>query len=183
MKRRDFLKTAAATAVISSFADKLTYAAEGSIPYRTLGHTGEKVSLVGIGGYHLGVPSEEEAISIVRTALDAGVNFLDNCWDYNDGNSEIRMGKALRDGYRKKAFLMTKIDGQTKIAASKQIDESLTVCKPITSTCCNFMRSFARPILTESLDLVEVSKLWWKQKSRARFATSDLPGTKTPTSI
>ena len=64
MKRRDFLKTAAATAVISSFADQLTYAAEGSIPYRTLGHTGEKVSLVGIGGYHLGVPSEEEAIRL-----------------------------------------------------------------------------------------------------------------------
>jgi predicted aldo/keto reductase-like oxidoreductase len=126
MKRRDFLKNAAATAVISSFADKLTYAAEGSIAYRTLGHTGEKVSMVGIGGYHIGVPSEEEAISIVRAALDAGVNFLDNCWDYNDGNSEIRMGKALRDGYRKKAFLMTKIDGQTKIAASKQIDESLS---------------------------------------------------------
>jgi predicted aldo/keto reductase-like oxidoreductase len=125
MKRREFLKSAAATAVLSSMPDQLTYAAEGSIPQRTLGHTGEKVSMVGIGGYHLGVPSEQEAIGIVRSALDAGANFLDNCWDYNDGNSEIRMGKALRDGYRKKAFLMTKIDGQTKKAASQQIDESL----------------------------------------------------------
>jgi predicted aldo/keto reductase-like oxidoreductase len=125
MKRREFLKSAAATAVLSSIPDKLTYAAEGSIPLRTLGHTGEKVSMVGVGGYHLGVPSEQEAMGIVRSALDAGVNFLDNCWDYNDGNSEIRMGKALRDGYRKKAFLMTKIDGQTKKAASQQIDESL----------------------------------------------------------
>jgi len=58
-------------------------------------------------------------------ALDSGVNFLDNCWDYNDGQSEIRMGKALRDGYRQKAFLMTKIDGRTKKAAAQQIDESL----------------------------------------------------------
>ena len=67
----------------------------------------------------------EEAIRIVRTALDSGVNFLDNCWDYNGGESEMRMGKALRDGYRAKAFLMTKIDGHTKKAAAQQIDESL----------------------------------------------------------
>ena len=125
MKRREFLKSAAATAVFSSIADNLSYSAEGSVPYRTLGHTGEKVSMMGVGGYHLGMPSEQEAIAIVRAALDAGVNFLDNCWDYNDGSSEIRMGKALRDGYRQKAFLMTKIDGQTKKAASQQIDESL----------------------------------------------------------
>ena len=98
-----------------------------SIPYRPLGTTGEKVSLVGIGGYHLGLPrvSEAEAIRIVRKALDEGVNFLDNCWDYNDGQSEIRAGKALRDGYRQKAFLMSKVDGRTKEAAAQQIDESL----------------------------------------------------------
>ncbi len=64
-------------------------------------------------------------IRIVRTALDNGINFLDNCWDYNDGQSEIRMGKALRDGYRGKAFLMTKIDGRTKAAAASQIEDSL----------------------------------------------------------
>ena len=124
MKRREFIKSAAAAAVVSSIADKLAHA-EGSIPYRTLGHTGEKVSMLGIGGFHIGNPSEEEAVAIVRTALDAGVNFLDNCWDYHDGDSEVRMGKALRDGYRKKAFLMTKIDGQTRKAASQQIEESL----------------------------------------------------------
>jgi aryl-alcohol dehydrogenase-like predicted oxidoreductase len=90
-----------------------------------LGRTGEKVSMVGIGGFHLGRPPEEEAIRIVRTALDNGVNFLDNCWDYNGGVSEERMGKALRDGYRQKAFLMTKIDGHTKTAATAQLDESL----------------------------------------------------------
>src|SRR5260370_5276421 len=84
--------------------------------------------MVGIGGYHLGKPKRDaqESIRIVRMALDEGVNFLDNCWDYNGGESEIRMGKALREGYRQKAFLMTKIDGRTKLAADKQIHESLT---------------------------------------------------------
>jgi aryl-alcohol dehydrogenase-like predicted oxidoreductase len=93
---------------------------------RTLGRSGEKVSVVGLGGYHLGMQSDEqESIRIIRAGLDSGINFLDNCWDYNGGQSEIRMGKALRDGYRQKAFLMTKIDGQTKQAASQQLEESL----------------------------------------------------------
>ena len=82
--------------------------------------------MVGLGGYHIGSQSDEqESIRIVRTALDHGVNFLDNCWDYNGGASEIRMGKALLDGYRKKAFLMSKIDGRTRKVAALQIDESL----------------------------------------------------------
>ena len=96
------------------------------IPYRTLGRTGEKVSLIGLGGYHLGTQSDpEESIRIIRTGIDAGINFLDNCWDYNGGESEVRMGKALRDGYRQKAFLMTKIDGRNKAAATAQLNESL----------------------------------------------------------
>lgn len=96
------------------------------IPYRRLGRTGEPVSLIGVGGYHLGRQADEqETIRIVRTALDNGINFLDNCWDYNGGVSEIRMGKALRDGYRDKAFLMTKIDGRNRTTAARQIDESL----------------------------------------------------------
>src|SRR5206468_12576568 len=96
------------------------------IPYRRLGRTGEMVSLIGVGGYHLGRQADEqETIRIVRTAVDNGINFLDNCWDYNGGASEIRMGKALRDGYREKAFLMTKIDGRTNESAARQIDESL----------------------------------------------------------
>src|ERR1051326_4399538 len=96
------------------------------IPYRRLGRTGEMVSLIGVGGYHLGRQADEqETIRIVRTALDNGVNFLDNCWDYNGGASELRKGKALRDGYRDKVFLMTKIDGRTKDSAARQIDESL----------------------------------------------------------
>ena len=93
--------------------------------YRTLGRTGERVSIVGVGGYHLSVPSESEAIRIVRGAIDAGVNFLDNSWDYADGESERRMGLALRDGYRGKAFLMTKIDGRTAASAMQQLEESL----------------------------------------------------------
>jgi predicted aldo/keto reductase-like oxidoreductase len=126
MDRRDFLKSAAVTTVVTSLGSKVSYGAPDSFPHRVLGHTGEKVSLIGLGGYHIGHQSDEqESIRIIRTALDTGVNFLDNCWDYNGGVSEIRMGKALRDGYRQKAFLMTKVDGQTRKAAEQQLEESL----------------------------------------------------------
>ena len=95
--------------------------------YRELGSTGEKVSAIGLGGWHIGLPNVDEqlGIRIVRKAIDRGITFMDNSWDYNDGVSEKRMGKALRDGYREKAFLMTKIDGRSKKEAAKQIDESL----------------------------------------------------------
>ena len=127
MDRRDFLRKSAVVSFAASLNPQLSQASNSPIPHRTLGHTGEKVSMIGIGGYHIGAPSvtEQEGIQIIRTALDNGVNFLDNCWDYNDGESEERMGKALRDGYRQKAFLMTKIDGRTKAAAAQQINESL----------------------------------------------------------
>ncbi len=126
--RREFLGGVLTTSILAGVAGPELWAAgaENGIPYRKLGRTGERVSLVGLGGYHIGMQSDErDGIKIIRTALDGGINFLDNCWDYNGGNSEIRMGKALRDDYRKKAFLMTKIDGQTKKAAAAQIDESL----------------------------------------------------------
>jgi len=71
------------------------------------------------------IKDEEESIRIVRTAIDRGINFLDNSWDYNGGKSERRMGKALQDGYRHRAFLMTKVDGRSKREAAKQIDDSL----------------------------------------------------------
>jgi predicted aldo/keto reductase-like oxidoreductase len=127
MQRRDFLKNSVAASLAASFSPQLGRASDQPIPRRTLGHTGEQVSIIGIGGYHIGAPSvdEQEGIRIIRSALDSGVNFLDNCWDYNNGESEVRMGKALRDGYRQKAFLMTKIDGRTKAAAQQQINESL----------------------------------------------------------
>lgn len=99
----------------------------GEMLYRTLGRTGEKVSIIGVGGSHIGQQKDEqESIKIIHTAIDRGITFMDNSWDYNNGNSEIRMGKALRNGYRQKVFLMTKVDGRTKLAAAKQIDESLT---------------------------------------------------------
>ncbi len=95
--------------------------------YRELGSTGEKVSAIGLGGWHLSLKHVDEqlAIRIVRTAIDRGITFMDNCWDYNEGASEIRMGKALREGYRDKVFLMTKIDGRSRQEATKQLDESL----------------------------------------------------------
>jgi len=108
---------------------------------RELGRTGERVSIVGVGGYHLGLPSEQQSIRIVRRALDHGVNFLDNCWDYNDGKSEERMGKALRDGYRKKAFLMTKLDGRTAQSARDQLEQSL------------------KRLQTEMIDLVQIHEV------------------------
>jgi aryl-alcohol dehydrogenase-like predicted oxidoreductase len=96
------------------------------IPYRTLGRTGEKVSAIGVGGFHLGLINDAQgSVRIVRTAIDRGITFLDNCWDYNEGQSEIRMGKALKDGYRNRAFLMTKVDGRSKKEAAKQIEQSL----------------------------------------------------------
>jgi predicted aldo/keto reductase-like oxidoreductase len=105
-------------------------AAEGTseIPRRELGRTGERVSCIGLGGSHIGkVKDESESLRIIRTAIDRGLTFMDNSWDYNDGDgaAETRMGKALRDGYRDKVFLMTKFDGRTKKEAMKQLDESL----------------------------------------------------------
>jgi predicted aldo/keto reductase-like oxidoreductase len=131
--RREFLETvtlgvAGVGAAVSAttLIPSTTAAANGEMPYRTLGRSGEKVSLLGLGGAHVGMAgSERESIRIVRTAIDNGVNFMDNCWDYGNGNAEIVMGKGLQDGYRKKVFLMTKIDGQVKDVAARQIDESL----------------------------------------------------------
>jgi predicted aldo/keto reductase-like oxidoreductase len=143
MERRGFMKASAGVATASVAADPanaqdasvgaLGFAPpetidQGGMKYRILGRTGELVSLVGIGGFHLAKPGgadEAEAIRIVRTAIDAGVNFCDNCWDYNGGESELRMGKALRDGYRQRAYLMTKIDGRTAQSAMGQLETSL----------------------------------------------------------
>jgi uncharacterized protein len=124
--RREFLEIGVA-ATLAAGAEKLAWAdTKGEVPRRTLGRTGEKVSIVGLGGYHIGSQKDEqESIRIIQTAVDNGINFLDNCWDYNDGASEVRMGKALQGGYRQRAFVMTKIDGRTKKAAAQQVDESL----------------------------------------------------------
>ena len=95
-----------------------------------------------MGGFHLAEQIDEGlAVRIVREAVDRGITFMDNCWDYNDGESEVRMGKALRDGYRDKVFLMTKIDGRTKKAAATQLDESL------------------RRLQTDHIDLVQLHEI------------------------
>lgn len=156
MERREFLKSAAITAVAStltSHADAMDTAS--GIPYRTLGRTGAKVSLVGIGGHHIGrdYVSEADGIKIVRTGLDSGVNFLDNCWDYNDGLSESRMGLALKDGYRQKAFLMTKLDGRTAKAAQQQVEESLS------------------RLQTDHIDLIQIHEVIRMEDPERIFAT------------
>ena len=97
------------------------------MPRRTLGRTGERVSMIGLGGWHLALKHVDAKLAdrIMRSAADRGINFFDNCWDYNDGESEKRMGRMLKDGYRERVFLMTKIDGRTKKEAMKQLEESL----------------------------------------------------------
>lgn len=126
--RRGFLKTSAIVTGAAA-AHRYLYAegAGAGIPTRALGRTGEHVSSIGLGGYHIGQSklSDDAAVQLIRQAVDRGITFLDNCWDYNDGTSEARMGKALAGGYRNKVFLMTKIDGRTKQSCAQQIDESL----------------------------------------------------------
>ncbi len=156
------------------------------MPMRPLGSTGEKVSCLGLGGSHIGKPklSDDEAVKLIRSAIDRGLTFMDNSWDYNGGTSEERMGKALRDGYRQKAFVMTKIDGRTKEAAAKQIDESL------------------KRLQTDHLDLLQHHEVirfddpdrifdaaaggpqeaaCWRRRRPASSATSASPGTRTRT--
>ncbi len=130
MKRREFLRDATVAAGAASLAGTLDAAANAAddkgVPQRSLGRTGVQVSAIGLGGYHIGTQRDpQDSIRIIRTAIDEGITFLDNSWDYNQGQSELRMGQALRDGYRDKVFLMTKFDGRTKKSAAQQIDESL----------------------------------------------------------
>lgn len=141
MRRRDFLETLAAGAAISSIASaganapdsqnnndraRIEQTKRGDMLYRKLGRTGEEVSIIGLGGHHIGrQKNEKESLAIIQAAIDGGINFMDNCWDYHDGGSEVRMGKALKDGYRQKVFLMTKLDGRSKKSAADQLNESL----------------------------------------------------------
>ncbi|HET6150906.1 MAG TPA: aldo/keto reductase [Polyangia bacterium] len=104
--------------------------AGAKMPMRPLGRTGVEVSILGLGGFHLGLPKDEKvATRIIHTAIDHGVNFMDNCWDYNDGESQRRMGRALESGFRRRVFLMTKIDGRTRKAAAEQIDQCLAALR------------------------------------------------------
>jgi aryl-alcohol dehydrogenase-like predicted oxidoreductase len=120
LRRREFLGTVGGLPLLAAEERR------GDMLYRQLGRTGQRVSALGLGGAHIGRPREEQVgIRIIRTAIDRGVTFMDNCWDYLGGKCEVWMGRALRDGYRKKVFLMTKFDGRTKAATARQIDESL----------------------------------------------------------
>ncbi len=143
VSRRDLLKVASTTglaaigfAATEGFSATHPSAAQaqslpaqtksGEMLYRTLGRTGERVSVIGLGGYHIGsIKTEQESIQLIRRAIDRGINFMDNSWDYHNGRSHRWMGAALKNGYRQKVFLMTKIDGRTKAVAMQQIDDSL----------------------------------------------------------
>jgi len=151
MQRRDFISNGAAAALMSggigsteaqtsasasgtaaSLIPRVTASNAGTMKgemlYRELGSTGVQVSLIGMGGAHLGLAEVEEdlAMRLIHEGLDRGINFLDNSWDYNEGRSEERVGKALsQGGYRQKAFVMTKLDGRTKEVAANQIETSL----------------------------------------------------------
>ena len=121
---------------------KYVLAPGAAVQKRALGKTGVQVSIVGLGGYHLGLPKDEqESVRMVRTALDRGLDFMDNCWDYNDGRSEERLGLALQDGYRQKAFVMTKLDGRTATATREQLEQSL------------------RRLRTDVIDLVQIHEV------------------------
>jgi aryl-alcohol dehydrogenase-like predicted oxidoreductase len=112
------------------------------MPQRPLGRTGVMVSMLGLGGHHIGRPKDEKlGVRLVRMAIDHGITFLDNCWDYHNGRSEERMGRALRDGYRSKAFVMTKVDGRTKDSATRQLEQSL------------------RRLATDVIDLVQIHEV------------------------
>jgi aryl-alcohol dehydrogenase-like predicted oxidoreductase len=134
MDRRDFIKAVAVTAgataaqhLLSPVVGAGTPSGNNEMIYRNLGRTGERVSVIGLGGWHIGQPSisEHDSIQLIRQAIDRGITFMDNCWDYNEGASQVRMGKALKDGYRNRVFLMDKIDGRTKKAAAEQIEQCL----------------------------------------------------------
>ncbi len=137
MERRDFLKsaTAAGLVVAAGSGEAQTSGAKhttvkrpevAGMVYRELGTTGERVSAIGMGGYHLGKGADAPAmIALARKGIDSGITFVDNCWDYNDGISEVRVGQALKDGYRQKVFLMTKLDGRTKEEYNKQLEQSM----------------------------------------------------------
>lgn len=176
LPRRALLGGALATAALAACKSKATQEeppkgpqpgapAEGQIatpppgksaaemPKRKLGRSGVEVSLVGLGGFHMGMQKDEqESIRLVRSAVDRGVTFLDNCWDYNEGRSEERMGKALRDGYRERAFLMTKLDGRDKRSAAEQLEQSL------------------KRLQTDHIDLVQVHEVIYANDPARCFA-------------
>lgn len=126
----------------------------GEIPRRSFGRTGVEVSAIGLGGYHMGVPKDEqEAIRIIHEAMDAGIDFMDNAWEYNDGVSEQRLGKALR-GRRDRAFVMTKVctHGRDRKVAMQQLEQSL------------------RRLQTDHIDLWQIHEVVYDNDPELHFA-------------
>src|SRR5262245_18138618 len=125
--RRQFIERAGAVAALSAQVLAGTSSASPTgMPTRVLGRTGQRVSVVCLGGWHTGaVKDDSEAIRIMHAAIDEGINFFDNAWDYHDGRSEELMGKALAmDGRRNKVFLMTKNCERDYQGSMKDLDES-----------------------------------------------------------
>ncbi|HEX8908316.1 MAG TPA: aldo/keto reductase, partial [Anaeromyxobacteraceae bacterium] len=156
MTRREFLQVtmaAGAAPALGGLAGAAAAAGESALPRRRLGRTGAEISIVGLGGFHVGKQEDaRDSLRIIRSAIDGGITFLDNCWDYNGGESEVRMGKALRDGYRARVFLMSKIDGRDRATAARQIDESL------------------RRLQTDHLDLMQLHEVIYPEDPDRAFA-------------
>ena len=150
--RRKFFETTAAAVAAASLPAQAKSQVQGDMPYRTLGKTGEKVSVLCLGGYHLGIPGDEEAIRLIHAAQDMGINFFDNAWDYHRGRSEELMGRALQGGRRQKAFVMTKHHGRKKAIAMKHLEDSL------------------RRLRTDYLDLWQFHEVVWSEVPDMIFA-------------
>jgi len=127
--RRDFLRLstgfAAGGYLYASCAEALSAGSSEEIPRRILGRTGLSVSILGLGGWHIGIQKDPaDSIRIIQAAIDAGINFLDNSNDYNNGESEIRMGRAIK-GRRDQVILMTKFNARDKRGALRELEVSL----------------------------------------------------------
>ena len=190
MERRDFIKSATAASLAAASSATLAQQSETSSPtskqapvsrpenpamiYRELGTTGERVSAIGMGGFHLAKdPSTtaQDAIRLVRSASDHGITFFDNCWDYNDGISEVRLGQALKDGYRQKAFVMTKLDARTAKDYDKHLSSLWDASILTSSTSSSFMRSSGLKTQIVSLQRMVPFTRPWPPAQLARFAT------------
>jgi predicted aldo/keto reductase-like oxidoreductase len=133
---------------------EMTNTGPGQVPRKPLGRTGEQVSIIGLGGYHLGtLKSADDVTKIVQEAIDAGISFFDNAWEYNDGRSEEWVGQALK-GRRDKIFLMTKVctHGRDKKVALQQLEESL------------------KRLRTDHLDLWQVHEVIYENDPDLHFA-------------
>ena len=148
VKRREFLTAAMASLASGGFGSRalaMQNESDSGIPTRPLGRTGERVPIVGIGGYHIGVPEEKEGIRIMHEAIDQGMTFFDNAWDYHDGGSEEVMGKALATGGRRdKVFLMTKVCDRDYKGAKQHLEDSL------------------RRLQTDRIDLWQFHEICWE---------------------